>query len=900
MKKKEILCQSLWIQLTLVSVIGMFVYNAFIYAEDAEEWIPDPNLRKAVREEIGVPEGVSITPEDIAKVVRLNAESMNITDLTGLERFVNLENIVANHNQIEDLRPLAGLTNLGDLHLSHNTISDISPLAGLVNLTVLTLNHNTISDISPLAGLVNLKSLWLWGNQIKDVSPLASLVKLETLMLVNNQIEDISPLLALTSLRELNVIQNWIVDLSPLKELTSIEILATEENPGSYAQELNWMPDLELRQAVRERLNLLQEAPLTTFHLQELTSLIVLNSGISSLQGLEHAVNLKFLHLTQSLISNLIPLKNLVSLEVLKLYDNKISDVTPLANLTNLENLNLSANQIRNIVSLANLTNLENLNLSVNQIRNVAPLSELTNLQILELSGNEISDITTLENLTSLEFLGVTGNNVDESQLLPLNLPDFRVCEVPRIPVKDRIEDREYPSVFAAWANIINLPVLSDSKRYAYHDLWFGTDLGIGLIETDKGFHVIGNLEEAKRRRDTFLDQNPNMIFLAGVGYYLASPDEYPDDWPLWLRDEAGKRVLIDGGWNNIPIDFTLPETQKWAIDQAKAIAACGLFDGIFLDHWNEDRRLYRYRTLEAEHVARDRILQGIRDVVGDDFLILANTNHDKIPRWAEYINGTFMETAPDLSTDLNQFQGAGYTLRAILEIEETLIWSEKHFREPRINCLEGQGLIEELPDSPHNRQWMRLFTTMSLTLSDGYVLYTIGSASLQHEHPWNNEFLAQTRGHVSQTPHIHDHVHDHDHYWYSFWDTDLGRPVGEKGVIYQNSEGLYIREYTNGWVVYNRSGKEQRIEFSEAVSGVASGVESKNSHTLPDLDGEIYLKSEAGLETPPTADINGDGVVNIQDLVIVANALGKAEPDLNGDGVVNIQDLVIVANAFE
>ncbi|MDE0484777.1 MAG: DUF6259 domain-containing protein [Candidatus Poribacteria bacterium] len=45
--------------------------------------------------------------------------------------------------------------------------------------------------------------------------------------------------------------------------------------------------------------------------------------------------------------------------------------------------------------------------------------------------------------------------------------------------------------------------------------------------------------------------------------------------------------------------------------------------------------------------------------------------------------------------------------------------------------------------------------------------------------------------------------------------------------------------------------------------------------------------------------DVNDDGVVNIQDLVIVANALGKAEPDLNGDGVVNIQDLVIVANAF-
>ena len=46
-------------------------------------------------------------------------------------------------------------------------------------------------------------------------------------------------------------------------------------------------------------------------------------------------------------------------------------------------------------------------------------------------------------------------------------------------------------------------------------------------------------------------------------------------------------------------------------------------------------------------------------------------------------------------------------------------------------------------------------------------------------------------------------------------------------------------------------------------------------------------------------ANMNGDGVVNIQDLVIVASAFGAAEPDLNGDGVVNIQDLVIVVNAF-
>ena len=48
--------------------------------------------------------------------------------------------------------------------------------------------------------------------------------------------------------------------------------------------------------------------------------------------------------------------------------------------------------------------------------------------------------------------------------------------------------------------------------------------------------------------------------------------------------------------------------------------------------------------------------------------------------------------------------------------------------------------------------------------------------------------------------------------------------------------------------------------------------------------------------------DVNGDGVVNIQDLVSVASNLGQSgsnPADVNGDGIVNIQDLVLVAGAL-
>ena len=54
----------------------------------------------------------------------------------------------------------------------------------------------------------------------------------------------------------------------------------------------------------------------------------------------------------------------------------------------------------------------------------------------------------------------------------------------------------------------------------------------------------------------------------------------------------------------------------------------------------------------------------------------------------------------------------------------------------------------------------------------------------------------------------------------------------------------------------------------------------------------------------PPTPwDVNGDGTVNIQDLVLVAGEFGQSgeslKGDVNGDGTVNILDLVFVSSHF-
>ena len=70
-------------------------------------------------------------------------------------------------------------------------------------------------------------------------------------------------------------------------------------------------------------------------------------------------------------------------------------------------------------------------------------------------------------------------------------------------------------------------------------------------------------------------------------------------------------------------------------------------------------------------------------------------------------------------------------------------------------------------------------------------------------------------------------------------------------------------------------------------------------------VDGTVFFwELISAVPEPETIaeDVNADGVVNIQDLVLVAANLGETgenAADVNSDGVVNIQDLVLVAAAL-
>ena len=508
--------------------------------------IPDPNLERAIREELELSSDFPITQLEMLKLFRFRAEGMQIESLTGLEDATNLESLILEANRIADLRPLSNLTALQTLRLGHNYIVDISPLANLTQLKVLD----------------------LVDNQIKNVGALANLTQLTDLALANNAIRDFRPLFGLN-------LQSVDIDIHKLQELASSEIE---------------IPDPNLERAIREELGLSSDFPITQQEMSKLFSLSAKAMQIENLAGIEYAHNLEDLNIRNNPINNLTPIASLRRLEDLDLSGIPIEDLTFLKDLTQLRDLHLFACEITDITPLQNLTKLVVLILEANKITDLTLLANLTQLQTLRLRHNYIVDISPLANLTKLKELDLVDNLIlDISALQGLSLIKLsydEACVLPDPPIRDRIENRSLPSVFNGWGAGINLSPLSPEDFIANHDLyWSSLPFELRFLRTPPWYILAGDIDDAIARREELLSKNPNMIFLVQIKINLATYRQYPEDWFGWVRDENGKPVRGDRAQekSNL-IDMRIPEVQDIIVQQAIAVSQCGLYDGIMFD----------------------------------------------------------------------------------------------------------------------------------------------------------------------------------------------------------------------------------------------------------------------------------------------------------------------------
>jgi hypothetical protein len=216
---------------------------------------------------------------------------------------------------------------------------------------------------------------------------------------------------------------------------------------------------------------------------------------------------------------------------------------------------------------------------------------------------------------------------------------------------------------------------------------------------------------------------------------------------------------------------------------QCRAVVQTGAVDGVMLDWWDDDDD-------------RLALIRAVRAAIGEKALIIANANDRQTPRTALYINGYFMECYRTKSPEDWR------------RIAETLTWAERHLRSPRVNCVEFW-----YHRSRDDRNLMRAVTTLVLTHSDGYALFSDP-----------NELPAP----------------DHLHNWYPFWEKRLGKPLGP-GT--RRPDGAARREFEHGTAVYNPMGSERLIvTFNAPHTSLATG-ERTRTHYLNAADGDIYLR---------------------------------------------------------
>jgi hypothetical protein len=416
--------------------------------------------------------------------------------------------------------------------------------------------------------------------------------------------------------------------------------------------------------------------------------------------------------------------------------------------------------------------------------------------------------------------------------------------------------------VFQAWNPLENRSGKSDLEMMAMHDLVFTGTWSMRLNweitpeQPHKGLSTVllsseGDrvLRDARQRRARLQALNPNLILLCELRYREAryvqpgkkvklwQREEFPHDSELWLRDQDGR---LCPGWgedadgdgkveqdeiHHMLVDFRNPRLHGLLARKALALKQTGVFDGIMLDWWNEHHATTgrwpdwngTHMTRDEERDARITILRKIRERVGDDFLILVNSNDRTVPRSAPFVNGLFMEC-------YKPKYDRGYDAQHIKRIAATLAWAEENLGSPRINCLEGWRVVKDYAggrevrikerNSEENLRWMRMFTTLSLTHSDGYVLF--------------GDDNAQPAG-------------DHLHNWYVFWDAELGRPLSPGK---QQEDGSFRREFSNGTAVYNPPGNARvTVVFANPRKSAATALENRR-HTLTAGGGDLFLKT--------------------------------------------------------
>ena len=646
-------------------------------------------------------------------------------------------------------------------------------------------------------------------------------------------------------------------------------------------------PDANLANIVREALDLPAGADIPKAQLATLTSLSAAGEGISDLTGLEHAIQLTSLNLHNNTISDLSPLAGLTQLTTLDLPRNEITDISPLAGLTQLMELKIGHenNQINDISPLTGLTRLTRLELTANTISDITPLAGLTELTELRLGGNAISDITPLAGLTRLTGLGLYGNAISDitplaglTELTYLSLDNNKISDVTPLtgltnlqelwlsgnPIIDRIIGGTPLDETPLWDLLqknpdINTDIPIDETQ---HQTLFNKDLEINagiplydIVSSPGGFPAF----------------SPDGTVLA----YVTFDESDGSTVKLWNVGTKQNIATLDGHTGFVLSVSFSPD--------GKLLAST---DIVFDE--NEDLVSSTIKLWDVgarQNIATFEV--GARDPTSfyayDDWFFLSL-----------FFGNPSISFSPD---------GSLLTFTSIDGIVE--LWDVA--TKENIPFFEKAPWITNLSFSPDS-------TLLAYGASDGTKLWNV-------ETQQNIATLSEDRSFVSFSPDgtLLAYTTSDD---VKLWNMETKKTIATLTLFEGYTEDLVTLSFSpDGTLLMLARAYEVTLwdvksgELIALLEG-ASDLSFASATFSPDgtllatmglLDDTLILWDITSYLMSPepeklAADVNNDGVVNIQDLVLVAASLGttgQSPADVNADGVVDIRDLVKVAGGL-
>ena len=185
---------------------------------------PDEELERYIRNLISKESGeITLTDLEEIEIININYEEYMVTNLTGIEYAINLENFsFRNGINLESLSQISNLENLSRITISYTTIKENPEKFNTPLVYNVSFIDTNIQDYSFLEDLTEMTDLYISDTGIQSIEFIEKMDKLEALNLIRNDISDISPIEGKTNLIDISFHMNQITDIDALSSCSNL------------------------------------------------------------------------------------------------------------------------------------------------------------------------------------------------------------------------------------------------------------------------------------------------------------------------------------------------------------------------------------------------------------------------------------------------------------------------------------------------------------------------------------------------------------------------------------------------------------------------------------------------------------------------------------------------------